>query len=65
MLQDGTVAGDSIKTAAGDDDRSVVTARYTWGSYGALNAGIRDLLAVKIGSDRNTLWEWKVRVRLP
>ena len=64
VLQDGTEEYDYIYAAAGADDGSVIIAGNTYGSYGTLNAGSGDFVAVKIDTNGNTVWQWQVRVEL-
>ena len=64
MLQDGTEENDKIFAAAAVDDGSVIIAGYTEGSYGAVNSGSTDFVAVKIDRDANLMWKWQVRAVL-
>lgn len=61
MLQNGTEEWDEIYAAGGADDGSAILAGWTGGSYGAMNAGGHDFVAIKINSDGNTTWQWQVR----
>lgn len=61
MLQDGTEEVDFINAAAGADDGSIIITGYTESSYGAVHAGSRDFVAMKIDSDGNIAWQWQVR----
>lgn len=64
VLQDATEEQDEIQAAAAANNGSVIIAGYTEGSYGAVNAGSGDFVAVKIDRDGNILWQWQVRVTL-
>lgn len=64
MLQDGTEENDKIFAVAAVDDGSVIIAGYTEGSYGAVNSGSADVVAVEIDRDANLVWKWQVRAVL-
>lgn len=64
MLQDGTEASDKIFAAAAVDDGSVIISGYTEGSYGAVNSGSTDFVAVEVDSDGSLVWKWQVRILL-
>lgn len=46
------------------EDSSVVVSGYSRGSYGAVNAGSADFVAVKLDPNGTVLWKWQVGVAL-
>ncbi len=60
-VQDGTDGDDYLWGVAVHDDNTIAAVGYTDGDFGAVNAGRRDVVAIKLSEAGEELWRFQAR----
>jgi len=61
--QDGTGGDDRLWGVAVHDDNSIAVVGYTDGDFGKVNAGRRDVVAIKLSETGEEIWRFQANAR--